>query len=266
MGESFELKHEALIMKQIHKLFHLNSYELIIFYLKYIDERAVLSSEDEQRVAMLYYSLYQKAPSEYGYTTMVEALGVLLQESWIREEIKAVLHVCLENIHAVEKQSTFDFPCALRVHAQYTTDQIMASFGYFNNDKKPIFREGVKHFPELKTDIFFITLNKSDKDFSMSTQYDDYAISDELFHWQSQGRVSSTSPTAQRYIHHRKNDHKIALFIRENKIKEGYTSPFTFVGTADYVRHSGDNPVSFEWKLHEKLPASLIVEANKNIL
>lgn len=266
LGESFELKHEALIMKQIHKLFHLNSYELIIFYLKYIDERAVLSSEDEQRVAMLYYSLYQKAPSEYGYTTMVEALGVLLQESWIREEIKAVLHVCLENIHAVEKQSTFDFPCALRVHAQYTTDQIMASFGYFNNDKKPIFREGVKHFPELKTDIFFITLNKSDQDFSMSTQYDDYAISDELFHWQSQGRVSSTSPTAQRYIHHRKNDHKIALFIRENKIKEGYTSPFTFVGTADYVRHSGDNPVSFEWKLHEKLPASLIVEANKNIL
>ena len=32
-------------------------------------------------------------------------------------------------------------------------------------------------------DIFFITLNKSDKDFSLSTFYEDYSINERLFHW-----------------------------------------------------------------------------------
>ena len=40
----------------------------------------------------------------------------------------------------------------------------MAAFGYYNQDKKPAFREGVKYFEDKKTDIFFITLPKTSQE------------------------------------------------------------------------------------------------------
>ena len=51
----------------------------------------------------------------------------------------------------------------------------MAAFGLFTETESPEFREGVKRFENKKTDIFFINLNKSEKDFSPSTMYEDYA-------------------------------------------------------------------------------------------
>ena len=39
-------------------------------------------------------------------------------------------------------------------------------------------------------------MNKSEKDFSPSTMYEDYAINDKLFHWQSQ---SQDSKRVQKY-------------------------------------------------------------------
>src|SRR5699024_2752136 len=127
------------------------------------------------------------------------------------------------------------------------------------------FREGVKYLADLHTDIFFVTLNKSDKDFSASTQYEDYAINDILFHWQSQNKTSETSPTGQRYINHQKQGTSIALFVREHKVKDGYTSPFVFLGTAKYVSHEGSRPISFVWKIDEPLPASIVPEAKKSM-
>ncbi|TWE05143.1 uncharacterized protein DUF3427 [Neobacillus bataviensis] len=48
-----------------------------------------------------------------------------------------------------------------------------------------------------------------------STLYDDYAINERLFHWQTQSRVAEGSKIAERYIHHKKRNHQIALFVRE---------------------------------------------------
>ncbi|MEN6462706.1 MAG: DUF3427 domain-containing protein [Syntrophomonas sp.] len=39
-------------------------------------------------------------------------------------------------------------------------------------------------------DVFFVTLNKSDKDYSPSTMYQNYAINEEQFHWQSKSVTS----------------------------------------------------------------------------
>lgn len=49
-----------------------------------------------------------------------------------------------------------------------------------------------------KVDLFFVTLNKSDKDYSPTTMYNDYSINDTLFHWQSQSTTSRESKTGQR--------------------------------------------------------------------
>ena len=142
----------------------------------------------------------------------------------------------------------------------------MAAFGYYNEDKKPSFRNGVKYFEDKKTDIFFITSNKSDKHFSHSTLYEDYAINEKLFHWQIQSRTSVESATAQRYINHSETNNKIALFVREYNERDGLTSPFTYLGTCEYRSHTGNKPIRFVWELHEGIPARLINKANKSIV
>ena len=266
VAEDFSAEFENLVMKRIQTLFHLDSLDLLEFYQAYLESGIIETEEQQRMVAMLYYSFFSGPPGNLGFSSMHEGIKEIISNDQVKNEIQQVLEVCFENLRLLEKKSPFDFVSPLRVHAHYTTDQVLAAFGYFNEDRNPAFREGVKYFVDEKTDIFFITLNKSDKDFSASTLYEDYAINDRLFHWQSQSRTSVASPTASRYIHHRDTGNKISIFVREYKVESGYTSPFLFLGTADYISHSGSEPVSIIWRLHEPMPAYLVSRANKNVL
>lgn len=114
--------------------------------------------------------------------------------------------------------------------------EVLAAFEEHRLHYKSSFKEGVKYFKEKKTDIFFVTLNKSEKDYSETTMYDDYAIDDEFFHWQSQSVTSDTSPTGKRYINHKSLGTNIMLFVREHKNINGTTEPYYCLGTAKFVK------------------------------
>ena len=124
-------------------------------------------------------------------------------------------------------------------------------------------REGVKWLPEKKLDVFFITLNKSDKDYSPTTMYKDYSINERLFHWQSQSTTGDTSATGQRYIHHREQGSRVLLFVREFKQDLAGAAPYTFLGTARYVGHQGSKPMNITWKLDAPIPARYLKKTNK---
>jgi hypothetical protein len=47
----------------------------------------------------------------------------------------------------------------------------------------------VAYSKDKNTELLFIILNKSEKDFSPTTLYDDFVISENLFHWQTQNAV-----------------------------------------------------------------------------
>jgi hypothetical protein len=49
----------------------------------------------------------------------------------------------------------------------------------------------------------FLTLEKSEKHYSRTTRYRDYAMSPEESHWESQSTTRDASDIGQRYIHHR---------------------------------------------------------------
>jgi hypothetical protein len=83
-------------------------------------------------------------------------------------------------LETIELKPDFTFPCRLQVHTRYSTAQVLAGFDYNNEEQSPAFREGVKYFKDKNLDIFFITLNKSEIDFSPSTLYEDYAINEKL--------------------------------------------------------------------------------------
>ena len=147
----------------------------------------------------------------------------------------------------------------LALHAQYTRDEILAGLGHWTLERRPDVREGVLHLPAAKVDAFFVTLHKTSEAYSPTTMYEDYAISAELFHWQSQSTTSADSPTGQRYIHHRKQGYTPLLFVREHKDQPGgLAAPYAFLGPAEYVSHSGSRPISIVWRMRYPIPMRLL--------
>jgi hypothetical protein len=91
--------------------------------------------------------------------------------------------------------------------------------------------------------------------------YKDYAISPELFHWESQSITSQVSPTGQRYINHRERRTNILLFVRRTEKLGNRTAPYVFLGPADYVSHEKERPIAFVWRLRRPMPADFFKQA-----
>ena len=121
---------------------------------------------------------------------------------------------------------------------------------------------------QKQLDVFFVTLNKADKDYSPTTMYNDYSINSELFHWQSQSTTAENSATGQRYIHHRERGSRVLLFVREFKADRlsGITAAYTFLGTANYVHHTGSRPMNISWRLDYPIPAKYLKKTNKLVV
>ncbi|WP_328296237.1 DUF3427 domain-containing protein [Kineococcus sp. NBC_00420] len=150
----------------------------------------------------------------------------------------------------------------LAVHARYSRNEIVAALGLISDKRPPErFREGVLWAPHLNTDAFLITLNKSDADFSPTTMYQDYPLTRDLFHWESQSTTSVSSVTGQRYLNHRENETHVMLFVRPTKTGDLGPDPFLFLGEAEYVSHRGDRPIAITWKLHHEMPMDFFAAA-----
>lgn len=269
--QDFEEVNEIEITKKLKNLFFINSRKFIEFMIKVIKEYYDIldrdfNEEETLMLNMMYYTFYNNAPDKEGISSLREGINSLLNSKIMMGEVCEILSYNYNNLDFVDKEVDLGFTCPLDLHCDYSRDAIMAAFGYFNNERKPAFREGVKYFDDKGIDIFFITLNKCDKDFSPSTLYEDYAINEKLFHWQSQSTTSVDSSTGQRYINHLSKDKKVALFVREHKNRDGITSPYTYLGTCEYRSHTGSKPISFVWELHEEIPPSMINKANKTII
>ena len=92
--------------------------------------------------------------------------------------------------------------------------------------------------PQAPTDLFFVTLNKSERDYSPTTMYRDYAISRELFHWESQATRRRTRRASAATSSTPSRGHTIMLFVRDRKrAPEGGTPP-SLPGPARYVESS----------------------------
>jgi hypothetical protein len=109
----------------------------------------------------------------------------------------------------------------------------------------------------VKADAFLITLKKSDREYSPTTMYRDFALNPSLFHWESQSTTSSTSPTGRRYIRHRERGSHILLFVRQAKTNALGASPYVFLGPAEYVSHEGDRPMAINWRLRQPMPTEV---------
>ena len=187
-----------------------------------------------------------------------EALGRLRKHPAIVTEM-AELFTLLEG--AAEHLTTPLVGAPLSIHARHSLVEILSAFGRISPEQYYQHREGPYYDKPSNTDMFFVTLEKAERDYSPSTLYKDYAISPTLFHWESQSTTTERSATAQRYIHHRERGTEILLFVRHKKNQGGLTTPYTLLGPVDYVSHQQERPIQFVWKLRQPMPADFFRQA-----
>ena len=111
--------------------------------------------------------------------------------------------------------------------------------------------------------MLLVTLNKSDKDYTPTTLYEDYSINEQLFHWQSQSTTSEASKTGMRYI---QGTSKILLFVRETKNVNNVAESYSLLGLCDYVSHTGSKPMSITWKMRRNIPAKFLKRTNQLLI
>lgn len=267
--EDFICDDEKMLSTAMIRLNNVDSPRLLRFWkntLENFKEHNTISkfnNEEEKVMLMLHYTLFTKAPIELGINSVHQFLERIYSNKEIYEEILDIIEYNLTHIKIKPLKDGLEYDSLMEAHCTYTKEQILCALGKNTIEKQYPLREGVLYIDELKTDVFLITLNKVEKHFSPSTMYEDYAINDELFNWQSQSRTSDESPTGVRYINHRNTNNKILLFVRENSKEEGITSPYIYLGPADIVSHRGSKPITIVWKLKNKLPARIAIKAEK---
>lgn len=264
--DDFNEELEPIMTKAFLRFASTDSRRLISFIKTVLTEdKTQFSPEEQGMLKMLHFSLWQKSPQECGHDSYLIVVEKIKSSPILQEELLELLVYQQNSIAFIDKTVDLGFPCPLDVHCTYTRDQILVAMDF---EKPASVREGVKYLPEKKVDIFFVTLNKSEKEYSPTTMYHDYSINDVLFHWQSQSNTADTSVTGLRYREHKKNGSRILLFVREYKTDpiSGLASPYVFLGTANYVTHTGSRPMSITWKLDEPLPARLTKKTNKLVV
>ena len=187
------------------------------------------------------------------------ALARLWPHTAVRNELVELFMALDDRSERQERplDASGDVPVAL--HAQYTRGEALLAFGDGAVGEPSTFREGVRWRPDAQTDLFFVTLRKSERSFSPTTMYRDYALSRRLFHWESQNATHEDTPTGRRYVNHVAMGTKIILFVRETEVRaNGAGSPFTCLGPVRYVSHVGNRPMQVTWELAHPLPEALL--------
>ncbi len=222
---------------------------------------ALYSLEELKMIQMFYISIWMKAIPTWDDAEALENLHDLANSPVLLSEIKEVLNYKKETIDFVDEKVNFGFDCPLDLYCTYTRDQLLVALDLMNPSTV---REGVKWLPNKKTDLLFVTLNKSLQEYSPSTMYHDYSIDENTFHWESQSTTSEDSQAGQRYIHHQERGSQVLLFIREFKKDEfGITGAYTFLGKMDYISHQGSCPMAVKWHMERPIPVKYLKKTNK---
>ena len=216
-----------------------------------------LNALDERHVRMVRMLAWGLNSGESEADSLQEFLDTVWKEAAFRSELIELLAVLDAGAQQRAQPSSLDASIPLAVHGRYSRNEIVAALAYGEDLKPKTTREGIFYAQKTQCDAFFIDLVKTEREYSPTTMYHDYAINRELFRWESQSQQRPGQPTVERYIHHREQGTNILLFVRERKRDVLGTAAFHFLGPVDYVDHEGERPVKFTWRLHTPMPEEL---------
>lgn len=205
-----------------------------------------------QRLAsMLGFVLFDDGRAPDSVAGVVDALH---DEPALRRELAELADVLEERARVLTRPSELAAEVPLHVHATYGRGEVLVALGDRVLGDVTAHREGVKRVEPHDIDVLFVTLEKSERDYSPTTRYRDYAVSTELFHWESQSGTTRRSPTGRRYLD---GTSTVLLFVRRTrKDASGRAPGFLFLGPVTRVADRGEKPISITWRLARAMPES----------
>jgi superfamily II DNA or RNA helicase/HKD family nuclease len=198
---------------------------------------------------------YYRAP----YDQLSAAWSTLWQRPWLRAELLELLNVLRDRRRARPQPldgRLGDLP--LRVHGTYSRDEVFAAFDQ-RDSKNQLKRTqgGIFDVKARQTELLFVELEKSEHDYTPTTLYNDYPVTPQQFHWDSQAGCHPGTPAGKRYLNATPGStQEVLLFVRRRRKDErGLTLPYLLLGPCDLLEHSGERPMQIEWRLRTPMPA-----------
>jgi superfamily II DNA or RNA helicase/HKD family nuclease len=241
----------------ISNLIHVNSIAYLHFVkqtMTHLDSIAFDNQREKTFGVMLYYTLFLDTITKMNLGSIEDGFALFNNYPLFVSEVIELTDYLMENLDTKTFSIGEGLPVALEQYGCYTREEVFAIFGRQTANKKMQGSvTGVFNIEELNTELFFVTLNKSDKDFSASTMYDDYVVSENQFHWKSQN-TDSHEGRGRRFVEQDRNNKKFLLFVREYKHDGfGNTCPFFCLGLVDYISSYDDKPMSIDWRMHHPI-------------
>lgn len=203
----------------------------------------------DRRVQMLAYQLFPRITDKMSGKAFLERLDAhpLLKEELgeLADLLAARTELPARRIPGLPEE----WP--LLLYGRYEIREILTAVGWLTESRRTPHQSGKVAIEEAKIECLFVTLDKA-VGYHDRIAYHDYAISPEIFHWQTQNNAGPDTPAGRRYLESPENGWRFFLFVRENK-----EAAYCALGSATKVHIEGDRPMSLHWKLEVPLPAEL---------
>jgi hypothetical protein len=207
-----------------------------------------------------HYRIWGKPGRNLGMANLTESFQRAAKNPNMLNDFEEILVWSDEESRVGSASPNLPFPCPLELHATYGSDEIKAALGGASLETAGVAGVGYLHFPEIKTVVSLVTFQKTEREFSPTTMYQDYPISRELLHWETQAQTSESSESGQNLINHEARGYTMLFFVRTRKKNNGVTAPFTFLGPAKLISHKSERPIQMIWQLAHPMPAEIFEE------
>ncbi len=215
---------------------------------------------EKKRLLMLYYDLFETAGHFESLQQMIDALA---DDDCFCEELREIMPLLLQGNKTYEKTDNSGLPnFPLRLHGIYTKAQIQVAIGTSTLNHKSSAREGVERNKQHNIEAMFVDIIKNREEGS-TTDYDDKALSPDLFQWDTQNRVRPESKEGQAYI---QQTQTMLLFVREQKNfseDKTRTMGYVYLGRVTLNNWTYKNlgtryQMQILWNMVESIPGSVM--------
>jgi len=212
-------------------------------------EYQTLDGLDQRRTQMLAYQLYPDTKDIFGGPAFLRRLH---EHPHMAAEL-GDMATWLDDISVLEARPLPGAPAhwPLHLHAAYDIREILTAVQWLRPDRRAPFQSGVLPLKEERIELLFVTLDKREG-YHTGIAYHDYAISRDLFHWQTQNSAGPDTAAGSRYMESGENGWGFQLFVREDKGR-----PYRALGAVRKISVEGDRPMSITWQLEVPLPAEM---------
>ena len=269
VGFESESRYVKLLEGGLARLYHTNSYDYLTYLNRLIgnqmNQLQSPTKREQKFLELFYYTIWMNDIKQINEThhqsfdSIEDAVASLADIDWIMEELRFLVQLRLSGLSKTTKWITIDNEAEIELYGCYSADEIHLLLEGKLGRWQVL---GTQYNHERRFAMVFVTLNKSDKEYSPTTQYEDYAISTTQFHWQSMNSVRIDSNEGQRIVNQDTNGWKFILFVRDSKKDEyGNTNAYYCLGFMDYHESSGERPINVIWNMKDPIPGFILESA-----